>query len=148
MELLRELLELQHQHGFLEQEHLENLARKRGVPRYRLEGLVSFYSHFRRTPPPKRHIALCRDVVCRMNGCEELRGQLDQLARSDPDLEVVEVSCLGRCDHAPAVAVNDRPATAATAAADQLLQDDTVDWLKRPDQHHWQADPYDDPSNH
>ena len=148
MELLRELLELQHEHGFLEQEHLENLAQKRGVPRYRLEGLVSFYSHFRRTPPPKRHIALCRDVVCRMNGCEELRGQLDQLARSDPDLEVVEVSCLGRCDHAPAVAVNDRPATAATAAADQLLQDDTVDWLKRPDQHHWQADPYDDPSNH
>ena len=92
MELLRELLDLQHQHGYLEQDHLEDLARRRGVPRYRLEGLVSFYSHFRRTPPPKRHIAVCRDVVCRMHGCEDLRGQLEQLAESDPGLEVVEAA--------------------------------------------------------
>jgi NADH:ubiquinone oxidoreductase subunit F (NADH-binding)/NADH:ubiquinone oxidoreductase subunit E len=150
LELLRELLDLQHQHGYLEQDHLEDLARRRGVPRYRLEGLVSFYSHFRRTPPPKRHIAVCRDVVCRMHGCEDLRGQLEQLAESDPGLEVVEVSCLGRCDHAPAVAVNDRPAAPPSPASsvDQLLEDDTVDWLQRPEGRNWQADPYPGPSDH
>ena len=44
------------------------------------------------------------------------RQQLHDRYDDDPDVEVVEVSCLGRCDVAPAAAVNDRPAAAADAA--------------------------------
>jgi len=147
LELLRELLDLQHQHGYLVDRQLEELAQRRGVPRYRLEGLVSFYSAFRRTPPPTRQVAVCRDVVCRLNGCEDLRADLEQLAESNEELEIVEVSCLGRCDHAPAVAINDRPAGPAIAA-DQLLEDDTVTWLTNSGPRNWQSDPYENSSDH
>ncbi|MED5398986.1 MAG: NADH-ubiquinone oxidoreductase-F iron-sulfur binding region domain-containing protein [Planctomycetota bacterium] len=141
MELLRELLDLQCQHGYLADQQLEELAQRRGVPRYRIEGLVSFYSQFRRTPPPTRQIAVCRDVVCKINGCDNLRTGLEQLAKNDEELEIVEVSCLGRCDHAPAVAVNHHPAGPATDAG-YLLDDNTVPWLEVPGPRGWQADPY------
>ncbi|MEC9009926.1 MAG: NAD(P)H-dependent oxidoreductase subunit E, partial [Planctomycetota bacterium] len=139
--MLRELLDLQCQHGYLADQQLEELAQRRGVPRYRIEGLVSFYSQFRRTPPPTRQIAVCRDVVCKINGCDNLRTGLEQLAKNDEELEIVEVSCLGRCDHAPAVAVNHHPAGPATDA-DCLLDDNTVPWLEVPGPRGWQADPY------
>ena len=142
MELLRELLDLQHRHGHLSDQHLEDLAQRRGVPRYRIEGLVSFYTHFRRTPPRQRQIAVCRDVVCRMHGCGTLLADLQQLAETDDELEIVEVSCLGRCDHAPAVSVDDRPAGPA-ASATNLLADDTVPWRTAQADSEWQADPYD-----
>ena len=35
----------------------------------------------------------------------------------DTEVELVEVSCLGRCDTAPAVAVNERPAPVADVEA-------------------------------
>ena len=142
MELLRELLDLQHRHGHLSDQHLEDLAQRRGVPRYRIEGLVSFYTHFRRTPASQRQVAVCRDVVCRMHGCGTLLADLQQLAETDDELEIVEVSCLGRCDHAPAVSVDDRPAGPA-ASATNLLADDTVPWRTVQTDSDWQADPYD-----
>ncbi len=148
MELLRELLDLQHQHGHLADEHLETLARSRDVPLYQLEGLVSFYTHFRRTPPPQRHIAVCRDVVCRMQGCEQLTRDLVGSHSPGDEIEVVEVSCLGRCDSAPAVAINDRPACGGDP--NQLLDDqgdDEVSWLVPRPAHNWQSDPYHEPAD-
>ncbi len=147
MELLRELLDLQHQHGHLSDRQLEDLARRRGVPRYRIEGLVSFYTHFRRTPPPRRQVAVCRDVVCHMHGCCTLLADLQRLAETDDGLEIVEVSCLGRCDHAPAVAIDERPAGPA-ASAENLLTDDTVTWRTAPTDSDWRADPYDTADDH
>jgi NADH:ubiquinone oxidoreductase subunit F (NADH-binding)/NADH:ubiquinone oxidoreductase subunit E len=104
MELLRELDRLQHDAGFLSDEALRKLAEERHVTLYRLEGLVSFYPHFRRTPPPRLKIDVCRDVVCAMHGGGCLQRLQDQCA--DSDVELQEVSCLGRCDAAPAGTAN------------------------------------------
>ena len=130
MELLRELLGLQHQHGHLTDQQLQDLALRRGVPQYRIEGLVSFYTHFRRTPPARRQVAVCRDVVCRMHGCCTLLADLQRLAETDDGLEIVEVSCLGRCDHAPAVAIDERPAGPAASAENLLTDAARKKWLR------------------
>ena len=78
--LLAALTELQHEVGWLRPEDLAALAEKLNVPLYRLEGLVSFYPHFRRTPPPEVEVLLCRDVSCRLAGgpgwCAEARQAL------------------------------------------------------------------------
>jgi NADH:ubiquinone oxidoreductase subunit F (NADH-binding) len=49
-------------------------------------------------------------MSCHLNGACELRAELESRfanARRG-EVEIRDVSCLGRCDHAPAVAVNDR----------------------------------------
>ncbi len=118
MHLLRELMALQEEHGWLSDQILRELAEKRNVPLYRLEGLVSFYPHFRRQSPKPVNVQVCRDVVCRMKGgpesCQKLRDRL--LTRNDIAWE--EVSCLGQCDSAPAVMVNGQPI--APRSADNL----------------------------
>ena len=53
MELIRELTRLQTAQGWLSDDMLRDLSKSRRVPLYRLEGLVSFYPHFRRSPPPR-----------------------------------------------------------------------------------------------
>ena len=81
VELLRELLDLQHDRGYLDEAALREVAQRSNVPLYRLEELVSFYPHFRRTPPPGRTIEVCRDGVCAMADCAAWQARLaDRLA--------------------------------------------------------------------
>ena len=109
MELIRELFRLQHKHGHLSETTLRAFSAEKNVPLYRLEELVSFYPHFRRTAAPKVTIQLCRDVCCRMAEGQSYSAQLFESFQHDPDVEIESVSCLGRCDSTPAAAVNDRP---------------------------------------
>ena len=102
--------------GWLPREELEELARDTRRPRYEIEGLVSFYPHFRTSPPPAVALHVCHDLPCYLRGGEERIAELRELREGDGDdpgdVELVEVSCLGRCDVAPAVAVNERPVRA------------------------------------
>jgi formate dehydrogenase beta subunit len=106
--------------GWLPREELEELARDTRRPRYEIEGLISFYPHFRTEPPTKVALHACHDLPCWLRGGEERIAELRERYGADSDVELVEVSCLGRCDIAPAVAVNERPAPVADA-------DDLVD---------------------
>jgi formate dehydrogenase/NADH-quinone oxidoreductase subunit F len=109
--------------GWLPREELEELARDTRRPRYEIEGLISFYPHFRTEPPVKVALHACHDLPCWLRGGEERLAELRERYGADSDVELVEVSCLGRCDIAPAVAVNERPAPVADA-------DDLVDAAK------------------
>lgn len=153
MEILRELTRLQHDRGCLDDETLRELSAKRNVPLYRLEGLVSFYPHFRRTPSAKVAVHVCRDVTCKMAGCESLTQQLRNKLDGRDDVEIHEVSCLGRCDACPAVAINEVPlAPISLADLDNVVAfvdgiavlpaDEPTDSPR-----HWNCDPYDDPQD-
>lgn len=112
MKLLRELMNRQHQLGFLSEETLREMSREQRVPLYRLQGLVSFYPAFRQTPPQRWTVQVCRDACCEI--ARRDRALIEQLADRD-DVEVQEVSCLGRCDAAPAVCINETPVAPLTA---------------------------------
>ncbi len=112
--IIAELHELMHAHGWLRPDDLRALAHKLGEPLHKIEGLASFYPHYRRTPPPARTIEVCRDLSCEMQDCGQLRVRADDLARAHQTatgerVEVVTVSCLGRCERAPAALVDHRP---------------------------------------
>jgi formate dehydrogenase beta subunit len=96
--------------GWLPREELEELAREVRRPRYEIEGIVSFYPHFRTTPPPKVALHVCHDLSCWLRGGEDRIAAIKQQYGEDTDVELVEVSCLGRCDVAPAIGVNEHPA--------------------------------------
>ncbi|HWN22497.1 MAG TPA: NAD(P)H-dependent oxidoreductase subunit E, partial [Gaiellaceae bacterium] len=96
--LIPDLHAIQREHGWLPREELVALARARRRPLYEIEGLISFYPHFLTSPPAGAEVACCHDLTCWLRGSDE---RLEQL-RSDPSIELREVSCIGRCDMAPA----------------------------------------------
>jgi NADH:ubiquinone oxidoreductase subunit F (NADH-binding) len=101
--LIPDLHAIQREHGWLPREELVRLSRERRRPLYEIEGLISFYPHFlTEAPPPKTEVACCHDLTCWLHGSEERLAEL----RADPNIEVREVSCLGRCDRAPAASTD------------------------------------------
>ena len=148
MELIRELTRLQHQRGWLDDNTLRELSKERRVPLYRLEGLVSFYPHFRRSPPPRVSVQVCRDVSCVMSGGCAVRDELQSRLTGQDDVELCESSCLGRCDSGPAVAIDDVP-----VPADSI--DDLLQWIDGTQElpsnaptdspRNWKCDPYSSP---
>ena len=141
-------MRLQDERGFVDDAALRELSSRERVPLYRLEGLVSFYTHFRRTCPPRVAVQVCRDVTCSMNGCQPLAAALRDNLNGADDVELHEVSCLGRCDSAPAVAINDVPLAPYTLAdLDQILElidnpDNLPDNRPTDAPRTWKCDPY------
>ena len=122
LKLLRELIRIQHERGYLDDATLREVSKQQRVPLYQLEGLVSFYPHFRRTPPPLFSVHVCRDVSCSMGGCSKLSAELRSRLQERGDVEIREVSCIGRCDSAPAVSINEVPLTSSGRSVDEVLQ--------------------------
>jgi NADH:ubiquinone oxidoreductase subunit F (NADH-binding) len=96
--LIPDLHDIQREHGWLPREELVRLSRERRRPLYEIEGLVSFYPHFRTAPPEAAEVSCCHDLSCWLHGSDE---RIEEL-RADPSIEFREVSCIGRCDRAPA----------------------------------------------
>ena len=101
-ELVRELRALQAREGWLRPESLRDLAERLRIPLHRIESVSTFYTHFRREPPQGAEIEVCRDLACRLAGAGPASEALREWAVGRGDAVVREVSCLGRCDRAPA----------------------------------------------
>jgi NADH:ubiquinone oxidoreductase subunit F (NADH-binding)/NADH:ubiquinone oxidoreductase subunit E len=142
--LIPALNAIQARRGWLPREELEDLAREVRRPRYEIEGLISFYPHFRTEPPRKIALHLCHDLPCFLRGGEARISELRERYGQDPDVELVEVSCLGRCDIAPAVAVNERPAGVSEAEllVEKVRRDGTTEGVAKTRDEPWANDPY------
>jgi NADH:ubiquinone oxidoreductase subunit F (NADH-binding)/NADH:ubiquinone oxidoreductase subunit E len=95
---------VQHEHGYLKREGLEEAARELDEPLHRLQAVASFFPHFRLAPPKKIVVNVCRDMACHLAGAsatiEELRAKIP-----GENVEIKGVSCVGRCDRATAACV-------------------------------------------
>ena len=142
--LIPALNAIQERLGWLPREELEELARDIRRPRYEIEGLISFYPHFRTTPPAKVALHVCHDLSCWLRDGEDRLAELKSRYGEDAEVELVEVSCLGRCDIAPAAAVNERPV--AVSGVDDLVEtarSSTVEELVAASRDEpWPNDPY------
>jgi NADH:ubiquinone oxidoreductase subunit F (NADH-binding)/NADH:ubiquinone oxidoreductase subunit E len=147
--IVQELHRIQHEHGYLPEDQLRALADRIGQPLYRLHEVASFYPHYHLRPPPPAEVKVCCDMACHLAGGENLRRHLDEAGKQVPGtVAVTRVSCLGRCDAAPAVSINgcvywnksasELEALVQAAAAQQPLPEQkTAKAAPR-----WQIDPY------
>jgi NADH:ubiquinone oxidoreductase subunit F (NADH-binding) len=131
MSLIRRLTDLQERDGYLSADALRELARAENVPLHRLQELVSFYPHFRTSPQTHMEFPACRDMVCWLNETPETKRRREEVA-SDPNVVVREVSCLGRCELAPASMICEHP---------NSFKDQRGRW-RHADTLSWRSDPY------
>jgi formate dehydrogenase beta subunit len=115
--LIPALTAIQRRVGWLPPEELVALSRDVRRPLYEIEGLISFYPHFRTSPPKSVQLAVCHDLTCWLHGADDRIREVKERYGGDVEIEIVEVSCLGRCDDAPAAAVDERPLPVDEAVA-------------------------------
>src|SRR6184192_2804440 len=99
--IVQQLNQIQSRYGYLPRESLVSLAERLAVPLYRIEEVVSFFPHYRKTPPPELEIHVCRDMSCHLRGSASLISDLEANFAADITAgraSVCGVSCLGRCD--------------------------------------------------
>ncbi|MBI3670170.1 MAG: NAD(P)H-dependent oxidoreductase subunit E [Acidobacteria bacterium] len=147
--IFEELKAIQRQYGYLPVEQLVALSKRINTPLYRLHGVASFYPHFHLTPPARADVRVCADMSCHLRGACELRASLEQQFQgaSGRDVSIREVSCLGRCDAAPGLSINDRiytevSDTQAEALVQSVLANET---LPEPPREHGRVECASDP---
>jgi len=107
--IIEELRTIQDKFGYIPAEELRALSQRINVPLYQLHGVASFYPHFHLTPPVPVEVKVCTDMSCHLQGADPLKQSLETYVRRTGTHEVAidKVSCLGRCDQAPALSIND-----------------------------------------
>jgi NADH:ubiquinone oxidoreductase subunit F (NADH-binding)/NADH:ubiquinone oxidoreductase subunit E len=147
-----DLRAIQLRYGFLPKAELEALSQRSHTALYQIHSVASFYPHFQLALPPKADVRVCADMSCHLNGACELRAELEQRFAKSGGAEVTirDVSCLGRCDQAPAVSINDEIFTNVTPASAEAIARRAILGEAVPELHPEQgrvrcaSDPYDD----
>lgn len=112
--LLPALLAAQKQAGYISEAAAQEIGAVLGVPLAEIFGVIEFYDLLSTQPTARKVIRYCTSAICEAAGSRnELQAAARQLGvipnKPGPDGEylVTEVPCLGLCDHAPSVLVED-----------------------------------------
>ena len=104
----------QERQGYISDEIEREVAGRLGIPPIDVREVVSFYSLLRTKPAGKTCISVCRTLACNLRGSEEILEKIKSRlgvkageTTSDGRFSLEEVECLGACELAPAVQVND-----------------------------------------
>jgi formate dehydrogenase subunit gamma len=110
------LREVQDNFGFVPRESVPIIAQVLNLSRAEVHGVATFYHDFRREPPGRNVIRLCRAESCQAMGAvalaEHVRSRLGidfgETTR-DGSFTLEAVYCLGNCGCSPAMMLNDEP---------------------------------------
>jgi NADH:ubiquinone oxidoreductase subunit F (NADH-binding)/NADH:ubiquinone oxidoreductase subunit E len=114
-----ELKHIQRIYGFLPSNQLKQVAERRGIDVRDVYTVASFYPHFNLKKPAKVNVRVCTDMSCHLRASDSLYESIKQRFRtaSDIDFSLQPASCFGRCDRAPAIAINDNFHEGVTASS-------------------------------
>ena len=104
----------QYQQGYITANAIRHVAELLSITRADVEDVVSYYTMFYTRPVGKYVVNVCRTLSCAVNGAERVTEELTAKLGIKPGetdasgtFTLMEVECLGACDRAPAVMVND-----------------------------------------
>lgn len=121
--LLAILHAIQDETGFIPPDAVVPLAKALNLSRAEVHGVITYYHHFRTSPPAAVTVQLCRAESCRSMGSEALAQHIESStgcrfsgqhghdhahdAHEDAGLLALEsVYCLGQCALSPAMTIN------------------------------------------
>ncbi|HEY3043252.1 MAG TPA: NADH-quinone oxidoreductase subunit NuoE [Vicinamibacterales bacterium] len=104
----------QYQQGYITANAIRYVAGLLEITPADVEDVVSFYTMFYTRPVGKFVVQVCRTLSCALNGAERVTEALQEKLGIHPGqtdatktFTLIEVECLGACDRAPVVMVND-----------------------------------------
>lgn len=104
--LLPILHEIQDALGHIPPEAVPPIATALNLSRAEVHGVISYYAHFRQTPPGRHVVRVCCAEACQAVGGEALAEHArSRLAGSEVTLE--PVYCLGLCACGPSMQVDE-----------------------------------------
>jgi [NiFe] hydrogenase diaphorase moiety large subunit len=108
--------------GCVSSEAMDLIAAETGTHRVEVEGVVSFYAFLSARPKGNVVIRLCNDIIDRMNGGDDVAAAIAAelgigFGETTPDgrISLEHTPCIGMCDQAPAMLVNDTVVTSLDA---------------------------------
>jgi NADH-quinone oxidoreductase subunit E len=105
---------VQSQQGHITANAMRYVADLIGITAADVEDVVSYYTMFFRKPVGRYVLGVCRTLSCAVNGAERVTQAIRQHLGIRPGetdesgtFTLLEVECLGACDRAPVILVND-----------------------------------------
>jgi NADH-quinone oxidoreductase subunit E len=105
---------VQQQQGYITGASMRFVATQIRCTAAEVEDVVSYYTMFYTKPVGKYVMNVCRTLSCALLGAERVTDELCAKlsvrpgeTTADGEFTVIEVECLGACDRAPVVMVND-----------------------------------------
>jgi NADH-quinone oxidoreductase subunit E len=105
---------VQRHRGWVSDEHLQDIAALLHMTLDELDGVASFYNLIFRHPVGRHVVLVCNSVTCWMLGADRLcdaacaaTGAGVGATAPDGRFTVLPIVCLGACDHAPVMMVDD-----------------------------------------
>jgi NADH-quinone oxidoreductase subunit E len=112
--ILSALFIAQRQQGYLTRNAMRHVAESLGITPADVEDVVTFYTMFYTRPVGRHVIQVCRTLSCALMGAERVTEAFSdalgvKVGETDArgEFTLLEVECLGACDRAPVVGVND-----------------------------------------
>jgi len=132
--LLPILHEIQDVLGYIPEDSVPHIAHKLQLSRAEVHGVISFYHHFRQTPPGKFTLQICQAESCQAMGSENLTDHARNAlgidfhqTTKDGQFSLEPVYCLGNCACSPAIMVNDDIyGRVSNERLDQIIKSATV----------------------
>lgn len=105
---------VQRRRGWVSDESLREVATLLEMTPDELDGVATFYNLIFRQPVGRHVILCCDSVSCWIMGCDRLREHLTTRlsiqpgeSTADGRFTLLPIVCLGACDHAPAMMIDD-----------------------------------------
>lgn len=127
--LLEVLHAVQHELGCIPPAAIPQIACGLNLSRAEVHGVVSFYHHFRSTPPGRHRLSICRAESCQAMQGDALAAHAESRlgigfggTTADGSYTLEAAYCLGNCACSPAILIDDEPHGRMTPARlDELL---------------------------
>ena len=101
--------------GWVSAESISYLSELMELPEAWINEVFNFYTMFNKKPVGKLHVQVCNNITCCMLGGRELTDHLCKTFNVKPEemsedgnVTISKVECLGSCDTAPMMQVNEK----------------------------------------
>ncbi|MDN4573394.1 formate dehydrogenase subunit gamma [Pandoraea cepalis] len=111
--LLPILHDVQDAFGYVPPDAVPVIANALNLSRAEVHGVITFYHHFRTSPPPRHVVQICRAEACQSMGADALVAHAERVLgcamhSHHGDVALEPVYCLGQCATSPAITIDDK----------------------------------------
>lgn len=119
--------------GYIPESSLATIGKALNLSRAEVYGVITYYHHFRQTPPAKHMLQVCRAEACQARGANQLIDQIERKLgckmherTANGNVALEPIYCLGQCAVGPNILVDE---TTLHARVDNAVIDQVLDTL-------------------